>query len=88
MYRSAVIEQEAYTVFPTNKILFPGPLPPDVLKHRAEDFKKEAKEPNNFFFKVVDTDLEGDEKMIASAKWHESQHAGGHQTLCKSTADN
>ncbi|KAK2597849.1 hypothetical protein N8I77_012608 [Diaporthe amygdali] len=68
MYRSAVIEHEAYKPLETNKILFPGPFPPDVLEHRADELKAQSKEHNTFCFKVIDTELEG-EQMISFAKW-------------------
>lgn len=67
MYRSAVIENAAYTPSDTNEILFPGPFPPDVLEHRANELKAQSKEPNTFCFKVIDTELEG-EQMISFAK--------------------
>lgn len=72
MYRSAVVEREAYLPLQTNDVLFPGPQPIDVLKYRASDLAKDTEEPNVFCFKVVDTDLEGDEieQMISFAKWY------------------
>lgn len=69
MYRSAVIENEAYKVSATNDILFPGPFPPDVLEHRANELTAQSKEPNTFCFKVIDTELEG-EQMISFTKWY------------------
>lgn len=71
MYHSAVIEHDAYVSLKTNDILFPGPLPPNVLELRAEELKGQAKEPNTFCFKVIDTELEG-EQMISFAKWQVS----------------
>ncbi|KAF3761774.1 hypothetical protein M406DRAFT_281853 [Cryphonectria parasitica EP155] len=71
MYRAAVIERHAYAPLKTNDILFPGPLLADSLKYRAGDLEKEVEEPNVFWFKVVDTDIEGDEseQTISVAKW-------------------
>ncbi|ROW03634.1 hypothetical protein VPNG_07198 [Cytospora leucostoma] len=69
MYRSAVIEHDAYAHLNTNDILFPGPLPPNVLELRAEEMKSQAREPNAFCFKVIDTELEEGEQMISFAKW-------------------
>lgn len=69
MYRSAVIEHEAYKPLETNQILFPGPFPPDVLEHRANELKAQSHEPNTFCYKVTDTELEG-EKTISFAKWY------------------
>lgn len=68
MYRSAVIEHEAYAPLETNQILFPGPFPPNILEIRAEQLKGQAKEPNVSCFKVIDTELEG-EQMISFARW-------------------
>lgn len=73
MYRSAVIEHNAYSPLASNAILFPGPFPPGVLEFRAADFKKNAKEPNTFWFKVVDTELKGDEQIIALSKWYRNR---------------
>lgn len=69
MYRSAVIEHEAYKRLETNQILFPGSLPPDVLDRRADELKAQSKEPNTFYYKVIDTELEG-EQRISFAKWY------------------
>ena len=69
MYRSAVVERDAYAPLESNQILFPGPFPPNVLEFRAEELKGQAKEHNTFYFKVVDTELEG-EQRISFAKWH------------------
>lgn len=69
MYRSAVIEHEAYKRLETNQILFPGPFPPDVLEHRANELKAQSKDPNTFCYKVIDTEVEG-EQIISFAKWY------------------
>ena len=69
MHRSAVIEHEAYQSLETNQILFPGPFPPDVLEHRANELKTQSSEPNTFCYKVIDTELDG-EQMISFAKWY------------------
>jgi hypothetical protein len=68
MYRSAVIEHEAYAPLETNQILFPGPFPTNILEIRAEQLKEQVQEPNVFCFKVIDTELEG-EQMISFARW-------------------
>ncbi|ROW01253.1 hypothetical protein VMCG_05991 [Cytospora schulzeri] len=68
MYRSAVIKHEAYAPAETNRVLFPGPFPPNILELGAEELKEQAKEPNIFCFKVIDTELEG-EQMISFSKW-------------------
>lgn len=75
-YRSAVIEHDAYKPLETNQILFPGPFPPDVLKHRASELKAQSNEPNTFCYKVIDTELEG-EQMIAFSKWYVTQNFDG-----------
>lgn len=69
MYRSAVIEHEAYRPLASNAILFPGPFPPGILDFRAEELKKDAQRPGTHWLKVVDTDLEGEEQIIALSKW-------------------
>lgn len=69
MYRCAVIENRAYGTYASNAILFPGPFPPDVLVTRGQEMQEQCEQPGSFCFKVVDTDLEGDEQMIAFAKW-------------------
>lgn len=70
MYRAAVIEHEAYSPLESNSILFPGPFPPDVLNYRAEGWRKQAKGPGTSCFKVVDTDLTGEQQLIAFAQWY------------------
>lgn len=70
MYRAAVVERAAYSPLEANGILFPGPLPPDILKYRAEGFRKEAEDPKTFWYKVVDTELEADGQSVAFAKWY------------------
>lgn len=79
MYRSAVIEHEAYKPLETNQILFPGPFPPDVLEHRANELKAQSNEPNTLCYKVIDTELEG-EQMIAFSKWCAARTLGGVKT--------
>ncbi|CAN8097842.1 unnamed protein product [Discula destructiva] len=69
MYRAAVIEREAYETQESNAILFPGALPPGALQHRADGLRKKAAEQNVSSFKVVDTELEDGERMIAFAQW-------------------
>lgn len=69
MHRGAVIEKLAYDPYPSNRILFPGPFAPEALEKRAEELYDQSKEPNTLWYKVVDTDLEGDEQIIAISKW-------------------
>lgn len=69
MYRSAVIRHEAYSPLETNIVLFPGPFPPNILELSAQGLKEQAREPNVFCFKVVDTELEG-EQMISFDRWY------------------
>ncbi|KAJ4423844.1 hypothetical protein N0V82_001428 [Gnomoniopsis sp. IMI 355080] len=54
MYRAAVIER---------------PFPPDILSHRAEEWKNQAKKPGVSFFKVIDTELAEEEQLIAFSLW-------------------
>ncbi|KAI1376341.1 acyl-CoA N-acyltransferase [Hypoxylon crocopeplum] len=69
--RSAEIESAAYAPNPFNRILFPGPFPPEVLDGRASQLAAELKrDDTTHWFKVVDTDLPEAEQMIAFAKWH------------------
>lgn len=69
MYRSAYIQREAFSPLASTPILFPGPMPSDVLDRRAEELIEEAMDPKTFWFKVVDTELEDREQAIAFAKW-------------------
>lgn len=84
MYRSAVIEHTAYSALEANHVLFPGPLPPDILKYRAEDFKKEAEDPRTFWYKVVDTEIEDNEQSLAFAKWYTTSEPA---ILCRMSAN-
>ncbi|KAI0842861.1 acyl-CoA N-acyltransferase [Hypoxylon sp. FL0890] len=69
--RSAEIEAAAYAPNPFNRILFPGPLPPDALDGRASQLVAELKKDQTTrWLKVVDTDLPEAEQMIAFAKFH------------------
>ncbi|KAI1390261.1 acyl-CoA N-acyltransferase [Hypoxylon trugodes] len=70
--RSAQIEHEAYAPNPNNKILFPGPFPPNILDLRAGQLAAELKQdPTTRWLKIIDTDLPADgEQMVAFAKWH------------------
>jgi hypothetical protein len=69
--RAAGIESIAFGPSPFNKVLFPGPFPDSPLADRAESMAKALREDSTQrWLKVVDTDLEGDEQMIAFAKWH------------------
>lgn len=69
MSRVAIIERAAYEPLETNRILFFGPFPANVLEMRAGDLSKMLEDPNTTCCKVVDTDLEGDEQLISFAKW-------------------
>ncbi|KAI1504357.1 acyl-CoA N-acyltransferase [Biscogniauxia marginata] len=71
--RAVEIEALAYAPSPFNAILFPGPFPPEARDFRAAELAKEMKEDATArWLKIVDMDLEGDgeQKMIAFAKWH------------------
>lgn len=70
-YRFAVVERHAYDTYPSNKILFPGPFPPDVLVTRGKELQAQCEEPNTFCFKVVDEETKEDDEqqMIAFSKW-------------------
>lgn len=73
MYRCAVIERRAYATYPASKILFPGPLPADVLTKRGKELEARCEQPDSFFFKVVDTESESEEEqMIAFSIWYGS----------------
>ncbi|TDZ54658.1 hypothetical protein CTRI78_v006120 [Colletotrichum trifolii] len=67
--RCAEIEHAAFGESPYNRILFPGPMPDNILDIRAEGLAKELREdPTVRMFKAVDTDLEGDEAIVAFSK--------------------
>ncbi|KAF9874728.1 GNAT family [Colletotrichum karsti] len=69
--RCAEIEQRAFEESPSFKILFPGPQADDYLGIRASGLEKELREdPTVRMLKVVDTDLEGDEAIIAWSKFN------------------
>ncbi|KAL0930508.1 acetyltransferase [Colletotrichum truncatum] len=69
--RCAEIEHDAFAQGPFNKILFPGPMPENFLELRADGLAKEYREdPTVRMFKAVDTDLEGDEAIVAWCKFH------------------
>lgn len=69
MYRAAWLEREAYAHLTSNDILFPGELPPGALEHRTEGLRQKIKEQGVCSFKVVDTELQDGEQMIAFAQW-------------------
>ncbi|KAI5923335.1 acyl-CoA N-acyltransferase [Camillea tinctor] len=70
-HRAAEIEALAYQPSPFNAILFPGPFPPEARDSRAAELTTGMSEDATArCFKVVDTDVEGEQKMIAFAKWH------------------
>lgn len=69
--RAVEIEAIAYGPNPFTPILFPGPMPANAKDERAEFLVKQLKEdPTTHWYKVVDTDLEGEEQMVAFSKWH------------------
>ncbi|KAI8958560.1 acyl-CoA N-acyltransferase [Daldinia sp. FL1419] len=69
--RAAEIEALAYKPNPFNRILFPGPFPPEAVDGRGAQLAAELKkDPSARWLKVIDTDLVENEKMIAFAKWH------------------
>ncbi|OTB07589.1 hypothetical protein M426DRAFT_317897 [Hypoxylon sp. CI-4A] len=70
--RSAEIEHAAYAPNPFNRILFPGPFPPEALDGRAATLADELRtDRTTRWFKVVDTaELPAGEQMIAFAKLH------------------
>ncbi|KAI0136656.1 acetyltransferase [Xylariales sp. AK1849] len=70
--RAVEIEAIAYGPNPFGKILFPGPFPDNAGDMRADGLVKSFKEDSTQrWLKVVDLELpEGEEQMIAFAKWH------------------
>ncbi|PSS03387.1 hypothetical protein BD289DRAFT_421098 [Coniella lustricola] len=72
MYREAVVERAAYAPAPFNAILMPeGQAPPNILDVRAEGLRHELNQPGVVSYKLIDTDIEGDEseQAIAFAMW-------------------
>ncbi|KAI1334746.1 putative GNAT family acetyltransferase [Xylariaceae sp. FL0016] len=71
MQRAVDIEAAAYAPSPFNKVLFPGPFPPDVKTERVASLVKELQEKPviNRWVKVIDTDMQG-EQTIATAQWY------------------
>ncbi|KAK2779607.1 GNAT family [Colletotrichum kahawae] len=69
--RCAEIEHDAFAESPSYPVLFPGPLPDDPLALRVEGLEKELREdPTVRFLKAVDTELQGDEAIVAWAKFN------------------
>jgi hypothetical protein len=69
--RMAHIERAAYATSPYTNILFPGPFPEDVFERRAADLVEAQKsDPTLRWLKVVDTDIPGEEGLIAWAQWY------------------
>jgi hypothetical protein len=69
--RIAAIERAAYAPSPFNAIFFPGPFPDDVLEWRASELvAMRQDDPTTRWLKVVDTDLAGDDGLVAFACWH------------------
>ena len=71
--RAIAIEMVAYGKHPLSSILFPGPPPPpDHPSSRVNFLISQLREsPDNCkWYKVVDTDLEGEDSMIAFSMWY------------------
>ncbi|KAF4778702.1 acetyltransferase [Colletotrichum scovillei] len=69
--RCAEIEKLAFSGSPLDPVLFPGPMPEDMMGIRAEELAKQFREDTTVrFHKAVDTDLSGDEAIIAWSKWN------------------
>ncbi|KAJ0347781.1 hypothetical protein KNSL1_006080 [Colletotrichum chrysophilum] len=69
--RCAEIEHDAFAESPSYPVLFPGPLPDDPLALRVEGLEKELREdPTVRILKAVDTELQGDEAIVAWAKFN------------------
>lgn len=69
--RAVEIEAIAYGPSPFNAVLFPGPMPDNAKQGRAKFLTKQLNDdPTTRWNKVVDTDLDGEEKMVAFSKWH------------------
>ncbi len=69
--RIAVVERAAYAANPFNIVLFPGPFPADALERRAAGLVEARQgDPTTRWLKVVDTEIPGDEGLIAFACWH------------------
>lgn len=66
MREVAVIKREAYATIESNGILFPVELPDEPL---VADLEKGAEEPARSCFKVVDTELEAGQQIVAFAQW-------------------
>ncbi|UQC76631.1 CPSF A subunit region [Colletotrichum lupini] len=69
--RCAEIEKLAFSGSPLDPVLFPGPMPEDIMGIRAEELAKQFREDTTVrFHKAVDTELSGDEAIIAWSKWN------------------
>jgi hypothetical protein len=68
--RAVAIERDAYAANPFSPVLFPGPFPADALARRAAEVlaQKDA-DPTTRWRKIVDTDIPGDDGIIAFARW-------------------
>ncbi|KAI1075801.1 acyl-CoA N-acyltransferase [Whalleya microplaca] len=68
--RAVEIEADAYAPNPFNRVLFPGPFPPEARDCRVKEISEQLRDDKTTrWLKVVDTNLDG-EQMIAFAKWH------------------
>ncbi|KAI0008922.1 acyl-CoA N-acyltransferase [Xylariaceae sp. FL0662B] len=68
--RAVEIEAAAYAPNPFNRVLFPGPFPPEAKDYRVRELSEQLRtDKTTHWLKVIDTELEG-EQMIAFAKWH------------------
>ncbi len=69
--RAAAIEHDAYAPRPSNRILFPGPFPDDVLDRSAADLVEDLRtDRTTRWWKIVETELQGDEALVAFARWN------------------
>lgn len=71
--RGAEIEARAYAPNPSNRILFPGPFPPEAVSARAAQLAEQLRGEDDSarWLKVVDTDLgEGAPTTVSWARWH------------------
>jgi hypothetical protein len=70
--RAVEVEGNAHGPSPFGKVLFPGPMPASAKNDRAQFFVKSLEDDSTRWYKVVDSDLEGegDKQTVAFAKWH------------------
>jgi len=77
-YRVAEIEHAAYAPAAFSRLMFPGPLPDNILELRGAELAAELEaDATTRWWKVVDTDLGPEDhprSLIAFAKWHLYEH--------------